>query len=98
MLGVLASYARIRLLQALRRGAKTGVELQQELGLDTSVVSRHLTTLRRAGLVRGEKHGNTVHYCIADERVFDLLELAHRILNTRVEKEHTTLGGPQPWN
>ncbi|NOZ56953.1 MAG: metalloregulator ArsR/SmtB family transcription factor [Calditrichaeota bacterium] len=93
LFAALASDARIRILESLRQGPRFGWELQPELNLDQSVVSRHLATLRRVGLVHGEKQGNAVRYYVADERVFELVDLARRILATRLEKQRVFLGG-----
>ena len=36
--------------------------LAHHLGVTQSAVSQHLRILRQAGLVRGERHGNFMHY------------------------------------
>ncbi len=89
----LASDARIEILEALKEGPKYGWELVPLVNLDQSVVSRHLATLRRVGLVHGEKKGNAVRFYVADERVYEVLNLARQILSTRVEKQRVLLGG-----
>ena len=38
--------------------------LAQKLGVTQSAVSQHLRVLRQAGLVRGERRGNFMHYSI----------------------------------
>jgi len=93
LFAALTSEARVRILEALKQGPRFGWELQAELNLDQSVVSRHLATLRRVGLVHGEKQGNAVRYYVADERVFELIDLARRILSTCLEKQQVFLGG-----
>ncbi len=38
--------------------------LAHQLGVTQSAVSQHLRILRQAGLVRGERHGNFMHYSL----------------------------------
>jgi len=49
---------------------------------DISVVSRHLATLREAGIVTAEKRGKEVHYRIQGAHVADIL---HRIADALAE-------------
>ena len=62
-------------------------------GLTQTNVSFHLRALREAGLVKAERHGSFIYYCLYDARLFELLEalndwrLAHG--------EHQELGGQQ---
>ncbi len=91
LFAALASDVRIQILEVLRSEPRFGWELQPNLGLDQSVVSRHLAVLRRVGLVHGEKRGNAVRYYVADERVFDIFQLARQILATRIEKQRAFL-------
>jgi ArsR family transcriptional regulator len=41
--------------------------LARRLGVSQSAVSQHLRILRHAGLVRGRRHGNFVHYALDPE-------------------------------
>jgi len=43
-------------------GERSVQELTAMIGTDTSTVSRHLTTLKNAGVVASRKSGTTVHY------------------------------------
>ena len=51
----------------------TVTELSGCCGTHLSGVSRHLATLREAGLVLGEKHGREVRYSLAVESISDTL-------------------------
>ena len=72
----LASDQRLRLIQALRGGERSSAELVEILELDPSVVSRHLMLLRNVGIVSARKEGVTMYFSIADERIFQILDLA----------------------
>lgn len=76
----LASDQRLKILELLREGEKSSPDLIGALGLDASVVSRHLMMLRNLGLVQARKEGVTMYFSIADERVFQLIELATQII------------------
>ncbi len=68
----LSDPTRLRLVQLLNN-CKPGVckggplcvnALAHQLGVTQSAVSQHLRILRQAGLVRGERHGNFMHYSL----------------------------------
>jgi ArsR family transcriptional regulator len=67
LLKVFADPVRLRLLNLLR-GKQQEVcvcHLHEALELPPSTVSRHLTTLRQAGLIVGRRHGTWVYYRLA---------------------------------
>ena len=60
--------------------SKTVGEVAQTVPKDISVVSRHLATLRDAGVLRSERRGKEVHYfCCYEELVTALRSLADAI-------------------
>jgi DNA-binding transcriptional ArsR family regulator len=60
----LAHPVRLRLVRTLARGPHTTSELAQAWGLTPPEVSRHLTVLRRAGLLTSGRRGRYVHYAV----------------------------------
>lgn len=61
-------------------GSKSVSEIADGLPKDLSVVSRHLATLRDAGVLRAERHGKQVRYfCCYEELVGALRSLADSI-------------------
>lgn len=79
----LAHYRRILIVELLKEGRKCASELIPALGIDQSAVSRHLSILKKAGLIVARKEGVNVYFSIADKRVFKLLELATEIARDR---------------
>ena len=71
---VLSEPTRIKLLDALRDGPGTVTELQAATGASQQNVSKHLSMLVDAGLVRRVKDGNRAWFSIADETLFELCE------------------------
>jgi DNA-binding transcriptional ArsR family regulator len=71
---VLAEPTRIRLLDRLRDGEATVLELTALVGSTPQNVSKHLNLLQRAGIVARRKQGNYSYYRIGDETVYALCE------------------------
>jgi len=59
---------RLRILNLLRDGEKCVCDLQAVLEVPQPKVSRHLSYLRRAGLVRARKEGLWSYYTLAPAR------------------------------
>lgn len=62
----LADPTRLKLVQLLSDGEKALCvnALARELEVTQSAVSQHLRVLRQAGLVQGERRGQSVHYSL----------------------------------
>lgn len=71
----LADPTRIRLLQAIRNGDKTVLDLVQLFEWSQPNISRHLSILATARLITRTKRGAQVYYAIADERIYELCNL-----------------------
>jgi DNA-binding transcriptional ArsR family regulator len=71
---VLGDPTRIKLLDQLRTGEATVLELTALVGTTEQNVSKHLGVLQRAGIVGRRRQGNFSYYSIADEAVFELCE------------------------
>lgn len=67
--GVLASEARLQIIEALRGQCLCVNALVARLGLTQSAVSQHLRILKQAGLVTSEKRGYWVHYRLNEQRL-----------------------------
>lgn len=67
-MAALGSPHRLQVMRLLKKGERCVCEITPALGLDQSVVSRHLSTLTRAGVLRHRRDGRRVFYQIADRR------------------------------
>jgi len=72
---------RTRILKLLESGGLCVCQVQAVLGLAPSTVSKHLTTLKVAGLVEDQRNGKWIEYALAREshnshaaRVLELLQ------------------------
>lgn len=74
----LASPARLHIVLSLGRGERCGCEFARELGLDASVVSRHLAQLREVGILAERREGARVMYRLAVPCVLDAIRCMER--------------------
>ncbi|HLU48672.1 MAG TPA: metalloregulator ArsR/SmtB family transcription factor, partial [Planctomycetota bacterium] len=65
VLKVLADETRLRVVRALFSGPKHVGEINQDLGLEQSLLSYHLRVLREHGVVDAERDGKAVLYRLA---------------------------------
>lgn len=73
VLKAMGSPHRLMLLCELLDGERAVNDLADSLDLAQSVVSQHLSLLRRDGLVAGRREGQSVFYAISDPRVHALM-------------------------
>lgn len=73
---------RIWILEILRAGPRSVSELQTATATGASSVSQQLAVLRGQGIVAAERRGTTIRYAVADEAIFELLDVARRIHNS----------------
>jgi DNA-binding transcriptional ArsR family regulator len=81
----LAEPTRIKLLDRLREGEATVLELTALVGTTQQNVSKHLNLLQHAGIVTRRRQGNFAYYRIVDETVFALCEAVCGSLRDRFE-------------
>lgn len=62
ILKAMAHPSRLRILEALSESAKCVCELQEIVGSDMSTISKHLSLMRAAGLLKDERKGQQVFY------------------------------------
>lgn len=69
----------------LAEGEKNVSELVAILGQPQSRVSSHLACLRWCGYVTSRRAGKFIYYRVADERVAELIHLAHELIAEHAE-------------
>ena len=60
----LAHPARLYIVEELSRGELCVCKITDQVGLDTSTISRHLTVLKNAGIIADNKRGQNVFYSL----------------------------------
>ena len=89
----LSEPTRIKLLDHLRKGEATVLELTELIGTTQQNVSKHLGVLQRAGIVARRKEGNFAHYRIVDEGVLSMCEAVCGSLQVQVESLRQLVAG-----
>ncbi|TSC53017.1 MAG: arsenical resistance operon repressor, ArsR [Microgenomates group bacterium LiPW_16] len=75
LLKIVAEEARLKLLCVLREGEHCVCEMMRHVDLSQSLISHHLSDLKRAGLVIDEKRGQRIYYSLTKlgSRIISLL-------------------------
>ena len=87
----LSDHNRVRILLALRRHELCVCQITELFGLATSTVSKHLSVLQQAGLVRSRKTERWVYYRLAAKNapmaVREAIDWVHKSLGKTAEAE-----------
>ena len=86
-LRVLADATRLRILNLLRDGERSVLEIAETTGASQPNVSRHLALLLRAGLVTRRPQGRQVLYRIVDPFVDQICEAICGSLRAHVDRQ-----------
>lgn len=70
----LASDVRLRILAYLSKSSMTAGEIAERFDISKPSLSKHLGILENAGLIKGEKKGQYVHYSIIEEHIVNTLD------------------------
>jgi DNA-binding transcriptional ArsR family regulator len=91
VLKAMADATRLKILHCLQRGELCVSDILTQVGGSQANVSKHLSVLRRAGLVSCRREGLNVFYCIADEAVFGICRNVCDSLEIRLDHDHQTV-------
>ena len=69
----LASTARRKILAYLSGGELTAGEIASRFAMTKPAISKHLSILENAGLIRGEKRGQFIHYALVGDNLVNTL-------------------------
>jgi ArsR family transcriptional regulator len=83
--------ARIRVLEILKAGERPVNELIPEVGIEASHLSQQLGLMRRAGIIQSRKVGANVYYSVGDPKLFELLDVAKRIITSSLAESQLLL-------
>ena len=70
----LSDPTRLKILRALKKNNKTVHDLVELFTCSQPNISRHLSILTKAGLVKKSKRGSFVLYSVANPRIFNLCD------------------------
>lgn len=66
---------RLRILHALQQGEKSVTQLVEETGASQPNISKHLSVLKNAGLVKRRQESNSAYFSIGAPFIFDLCNI-----------------------
>ncbi len=87
----IAHPTRIQILYLLRDGERCVCEIYPTLAIEQPNVSRHLSILKKEGILSSRKQGLKVIYKVNDERIFQLLDLITDILKQQWNSRNKVL-------
>ncbi len=91
VLKAMADPTRLKILHSLHAGERCVSDILHVVGGSQANVSKHLSVLKRAGLVDCRRDGLNVFYRIVDEGVFTICRNVCDSLELRVDREHQTI-------
>lgn len=91
VLKAMADPTRLKILHSLHNGERCVSDILGNVGGSQANVSKHLSVLKRAGLVNCRREGLNVYYRIIDEGVFTICRNVCDSLELRVDREHQAI-------
>jgi len=82
----LAHPSRLLIIEMLEQAPRYVGELTAAVGADITTVSKHLSVLKRAGLVSVEKHGTYSEYSLVCDCVTHMIDCVEDGMGSRKEK------------
>lgn len=87
--------SRVFIVERLKEADHCVCELSELVEADMSTVSRHLSILKRAGIVTDRKEGTTIYYSLACCCLGDMLAGVEEILRMQIESQTAALTFPR---
>lgn len=94
VLKALAHPSRLFMVEKIRQQPHCVCELSALVGSDSSTVSKHLSILKSAGILRDRKEGTTVYYSLACDCIDEILSAVESVVSSHVERQTEALKGP----
>ncbi|MBI3289446.1 MAG: winged helix-turn-helix transcriptional regulator [Elusimicrobia bacterium] len=87
----LAHPARLEIIEYLKTRESSVGEMVKKLGIEQSGLSKHLSLLKQAGILRSRQVKVTVFYSIRDRDIFNVLRPIAEILRKKLEESGKVL-------
>jgi len=91
----LAHPSRLLIIEMLEESPRCVGELTEAIGADITTVSKHLSVMKRAGLVRDEKHGTYSEYSLVCDCVTHMIDCIEEGMDSRSEKPSSGMTKPK---
>lgn len=83
----MAHPTRLMIVDELSRRERCVCDLTEMVGSDVSTVSKHLSVLRNAGVVRDEKRGSKVYYTLRTPCILSFMSCIETVIKSRAEEQ-----------
>ena len=91
----LAHPSRLLIIEMLEEAPRCVGELTEAIGADITTVSKHLSVMKRAGLVRDEKHGTYSEYSLVCDCVTHMIDCIEEGMDARSETSSSGMTKPK---
>lgn len=90
---ILSDPMRLRILNLLQQGEMTVTQLVEGAESSQPNVSKHLTLMRNAGLVKRRQEGNSAYFSIGAPFVFQLCEIVCEGIKAELSQQQAAFNG-----
>lgn len=88
----LSDPTRLKILFYLKDGSKTVKELMQLLELKQANLSKHLSNLKNAGIVKAKREKNNIYYSLSELPFNTICDLICNYIKEKIISEERALG------
>lgn len=85
-LRVLSHPVRLQIIEFLKNGEKNVGSIVKAFRIPQSSLSRHLMSLKEAGILKSRQQGTTIFYDIEDHDIFQILRPIAEMLRKKIKK------------
>ncbi|MFA5092448.1 MAG: metalloregulator ArsR/SmtB family transcription factor [Candidatus Omnitrophota bacterium] len=90
-LKALSHPVRLQIIELLKDGERNVGSIMKTLSIQQSSLSRHLTVLREAGILKSRQQGTVIYYDIEDHIIFHVLRPIAEMLRKKLKKTESVL-------
>jgi ArsR family transcriptional regulator len=83
----MAQPTRLFIIDELSRGERCVCDLTEMVGADVSTVSKHLSVMKNAGIVRDEKRGSQVFYSLRVSCIINFFSCVESVLENSAKEQ-----------
>lgn len=90
---VFSNHIRLEVLDLLRNGEMSVMELVEETRLSQANVSQHLAIMRQKGIVKARRRGKNIYYKLANPKIIKAFDIIKEVLTERLTKNRKIVDG-----
>lgn len=91
ILKAMAHPTRLWIIETLSKSERCVCEFVEEVGVDFSTISKHLSVLKQAGIVREEKRGKWVFYRLEVPCVLRFMSCVEEVIKSQADAQNALL-------